>query len=143
VKGFIQTVIEGVQPVSRPAKVAPTVPESSESEKTGKKNPSPVPPFNVNTYSSEKFADASPIFSGGGPEIAPACANTLKALTVSDTINGAEIKAFAAKRPSLQLAENVPTVVTPSHVALVLMVAADARPTANVRERRYLNIESS
>jgi hypothetical protein len=39
----------------------------------------------------------------------------------------------------LHIAKVVPMVVTPSHVALVLMVAALAKLIANETERTYLN----
>ena len=43
----------------------------------------------------------------------------------------------------MQLAVNVPRLVTSSHVALVVMVAEVAQLTANVKQRIYLNINAS
>jgi hypothetical protein len=81
-----------------------------------------------------KFADAELEF---GPTALPASTDTWK-----PGPNGGAVRlAYAPERKgSLHIANVVPTVVTPSHITVVLMVAADKRLTANARERTYRNI---
>jgi hypothetical protein len=99
--------------------------------KQGKKNPPPLPPNAVKTKSPSKFADAE--LNSSGMFTKAASTETLKS---EPTLR----LASARERPSLHVAEVVPKVVMPPHVALVLIVVADAKPTANVRERTYRNI---